>query len=161
MAGKVHAGHRGFSLIELMIVVAVVGILSLVAYPSYQNYMARAHRADAQQFMMKMDSRQKQLMIEQRAYASQPSALNLVAGDGWSCSTTACSNQYYTITFDPAVDNTATPPSYTIKAVANTTTSGSGARKDGDLTLSSTGVKQRLQFPNTSACTGTKTNVGW
>ena len=159
MAGKVHAQQRGFSLIELMIVVAVVGILSMVAYPSYQNYMARAHRADAQQFMMKMDSRQRQILLEQRAYASTPNLLNL-GGDGWTCSAANCANQWYTITFDPAVDNSATPPSYTIKAVGNST-SCAGAYKDGDLTLSSTGVKQRLQFPNTTNCTGTKTNVGW
>jgi type IV pilus assembly protein PilE len=159
MAGKIHAGHRGFSLIELMIVVAVIGILSMVAYPSYQNYMARAHRADAQQFMTRMDSRQKQLLIEQRAYATAPNALN-VSGDGWTCTATQCSGRWYTITFDPAVDNAATPPSYTIKAVSNTTAC-SGAYRDGDLTLSSTGVKQRLQFPNTGNCTGTKINVGW
>jgi len=158
MAGKVHAGQQGFSLIELMIVVAVVGILSLVAYPSYQNYMARAHRADAQQFMMKMDSRQKQLLIEQRAYASAPNALNL-GGDGWTCTATNCSNQWYTITIED-FSNTTTPPQYTLKAVANST-GCSGAYKDGDLTLSSTGVKQRLQFPNTSNCSGTKVNVGW
>jgi type IV pilus assembly protein PilE len=158
MAGKVHAHLRGFSLIELMIVVAVVGILSMVAYPSYQNYIARAHRADAQQFMMKMDSRQKQLMLEQRAYASQPSSLNL-GGDGWTCTATQCANQWYTITI---VDfsSSATPPTYTLQAVGNSTACA-GAYKDGDLTLSSTGVKQRLQFPNTTNCTGTKTNVGW
>jgi type IV pilus assembly protein PilE len=160
MAGKVQAGHRGFTLIELLIVVAVIGILSMVAYPSYMNYVARAHRADAQQYMMKMDSRQKQLMLEQRQYATAPNALGLNSVDGWTCSSTSCTNPWYTITFDPAVDNSATPPSYTIKAVSNTT-GCVGAYKDGDLTLSSTGVKQRLQFPNTTNCTGTKANVGW
>ena len=34
-------------------------------------------------------------------------------------------------------------------------------RKDGDLTLSSTGVKQRLVFANVGACTGAKSNIGW
>lgn len=39
--------HRGFTLIEMMIVVAVVGILAAVAYPSYAEYVRRGHRAEA------------------------------------------------------------------------------------------------------------------
>lgn len=159
MPAKLRTVHTGFTLIELMIVVVVVGILAAVAYPSYQNYMARANRADAQQFMMKMDSRQKQLLIEQRAYATAPNALN-VGSDGWTCSAANCTNGKFVITFNPAVDNTATPPSYTIEAIAQ----GAGCtpqKKDGDLTLSSAGAKQRLVFANTSNCTGAKSNVGW
>lgn len=145
--------ERGFTLIELMITVVIIGILAAIAYPSYQSYMARSHRADAQQFMQAMDSRQKQILIEQRAYATTPNALN-VATSGWTCTATQCENRFYTITFaPPGVDNTDTPPSYTICASPR----GSQA-SDGSLILAHTGSKQRLT--GTTACSG-GTPVSW
>ena len=143
---------RGFTLIELMITVVIIGILAAIAYPSYQAYLARSRRSEAQQFMQTMDSRQKQVLIEQRAYATAPNALN-VAMSGWACSATQCENTYYTITFDPEVDNADTPPSYSICASPK-----ASQVNDGSLILTHNGSKQRLT--GTTACSG-GTAVSW
>ena len=144
---------RGFTLIELMIVVVLIAIITMISMPSYNGYLARARRADAQQFIQQLDNRQKQILLEQRAYATAPNALS-VASTGWTCTATNCTNAFYTVTFDPAVDNAATPPSYTICAVPN---AGTGQANDGTLTLADIGTKMRRTG---TVCTA-GTDLGW
>lgn len=144
----------GFTLIELMVVVVVLAILAVIAFPSYERYLARSRRSDAQQFVASLEARQKQVLIEQRGYAAAPNALN-VAAQGWSCDAAQCTSQFYTVTFDPPVDNAATPPSYAICAVP---LAGSSQVSDGTLRLDSTGAKLRFA---SGSCAAPGADLRW
>jgi type IV pilus assembly protein PilE len=125
--------HAGFTLIELMIVVAVIAIIAAIAYPAYQDQVRKARRSDAQQLVMTTVTRQEQFIVNMRSYSDSFTALN-VRSDGWTCTAAQCSNNFYDVSI--AVDNTATPPTYTITAAAK------GAQvADGNLTINSAGNK--------------------
>ena len=131
---------RGFSLMELMITVVIVGIIASIALPSYNSQMVKSRRGDAKQVVLGIATKQSQYLFDARGYTQTIGSGGLNYGaTGWNCTSdaTKCTNSYYTITVS-SMSNTATPPTYTIKAQPISTSSQAA---DGDLTLDSTGAK--------------------
>ena len=128
--------QRGFTLIELMITVAIVAILAAVAYPSYTKYIARAKRSAAASFMLNVQSKQEQFMLNSRTYFD----VDGTAGKTWA-------DRSITVPSDVSDNYTVTvalvagpPPGYTITAVPKNGQATNDA-KCGNLILSNTGAK--------------------
>lgn len=124
--------YQGFSLIELMIVVAIVGILAVVAVPSYQSYVVKGNRAAAQAFMADVANREKQYLLDARAYLAVADNTSFNAL-GMSVPTDV-SKHYVLSVAVPAT----TPPSFTVTATPNAGGQQSG---DGWLSLTDDGTK--------------------
>jgi len=118
--------HNGFSLIELMVAVVIVGILAAVAFPSYQSHLVKGNRAAAQAFMLDVENRQKQYLLDARSYAADLATLGMAMP--------ADVSGFYAVT----IAASATPPAFEIKA---TPVAGTRQEADGELILHSDGTK--------------------
>lgn len=127
-----HSKHKGFTLIEVMIVVAIVGILAAVAYPSYAEYIRRGHRADARAGLL-----QAQQWLERAVTATGEYPTTLPNPLQWK---DAFGNpdpsKRYTIGFQAGNSNAA----FTLVATRKAGTPQSND-KCGDYTLSHTGKR--------------------
>ena len=126
--------HRGFSLIELMIVVAVVGILAAIAYPNYQDYLAKSRRAEARTALLQLSQFMERYYTNNGRYVDNAGArptlpFEEVPRDDAS--------PYYRISFnEDDVDNEAV--AYVLRATRSGLMSSD---KCGTLILTSTGAR--------------------
>ena len=66
--GYAMQSHRGFTLIEVMIVVAIIGILAAIAIPNYSEYVTRGRIPEATSGLSDMRVRMEQYFQDYRAY---------------------------------------------------------------------------------------------
>lgn len=134
--------HKGFNLIELMVVVAVIGVLTTIALPSYNEYIAKSRRAEARTQLLSAQQWVERIYSESYTYATNTSGdsiSGLLALQPFKQSPREGAASY-------TLGIVADASSYTLTA---TRTGPAAADKCGDLTLTGTGLKSVVSY-NTS-----------
>lgn len=126
---------KGFSLIELMVVLVIVGVLLAIAIPAYQQHVRKSLRVDAQAWMQSVGTRQQQLLLDSRRYASLGDIQQLVPPPGRL-------SQFYLIEMP---DPTLSPPGFTLTL---TPQGNQTLEPCGTLSLSSDGTQTARRNAN-------------
>ena len=101
--------HRGFTIVELLVVIVVIGILAAITIVSYAGISSRATVAS---LTSSLDNTSKQLKIDQVLNSAYPDTL--VAANGGKGIPTSSGTTYQYIT-----DNTTSPQTFCLTATKN------------------------------------------
>jgi len=68
--GRIRAGQRGLTLIELVVVAVVIAVLAAIAIPSYRSHVLRANRTEARAALLALATAQEKFHLQCRHYAT-------------------------------------------------------------------------------------------
>lgn len=104
--------HKGFSLIELLVVFTVIGIVAAFAFPAYTDYVRRGKVAEATSNLADLRVKMEQFFQDNRTYLNTAG----VCAVGTAIALPTGSNAQYFDYSCPAA--TASATTYTIQAAA-------------------------------------------
>ena len=128
---------RGFTLIELLVACAIAAILAAVALPAYSGYVGRQKANSAQMDLTALALSMETALQNTTAYPAVAANTDAVKAALSTWVPAQSADFGYAIT---AVDNAATPPTYTLRATGSssmvsgctiTLTSANGRTKSG------------------------------
>jgi type IV pilus assembly protein PilE len=140
-----HGRHRGFTLVELIIVLLVAAILSAIAIPLYLNQVRESRRTDARSALLDLAGREERYFATQNAYTNDSTQLGYTTvGNTWP---QTIGSGYYQIA-QPTLA-AGPPPSYSITA----TPIGAQLKDTACTSLTVTSTGQQTSTPAGSAAT--------
>ncbi len=123
----------GFTLIELLIAVTIIGILGAVAVPSYLDHIRKGKRSEAQGALVTFANAMEQWRLQNSSYLGAGAAGGNTGAPTIFSTVVPISGG--TTTYNLTI-SAATATTYTLTATATGTQTA-----DGNLSLTSTGVK--------------------